>query len=199
MSKKLRKEPIFIAPDIFGWIDEQYNPHIFDDVNKVELNAYNAFDKITIYERQVKEWFLNPAIKLLKYNNRNKGFIVLMICLSYIEGVEQFKVGSSSDGRSKLFFRNSMNRIYPNMFNDNQLNNFYSQARCGLFHNGMVQGKIVINNSFERSIEFLDYTDIKISPSKFLKDIILDFENYIAELKNNEISRNNFSNMYSNI
>ncbi len=198
MSKKLRKEPINIAPDIVGWLDENYEPHVIDNRSGRYLDPRNISHKIDIYERQVKDWFLNPAINLSKYKNKNKGFIVLMICLSYLEGIEQYRQGQNSNGSSRRFFISAMERLYPNIFTENQLGDFYAQARCGLFHNGMVRGKIIINNGFQRSVEFIG-GDIKVSPSKFLKDIAEDFENYLHELRTNEQSRNTFDGMYSNI
>jgi hypothetical protein len=198
MSKKLRKEPINIASDIVGWLDENNNPHVFDERSGRRLDARNIDHKITIYERQVKDWFLIPATNLTKYKNKNKGFIVLMICLSYLEGIEQYRKGQNSNGQSKFFFVSVMERIYPNKFQNHELEDFYSEARCGLFHNGMVRGRIIINNEFQKSIEFVE-SNIKISPSKFLKDIKEDFENYLQELRTNEESRNTFDKMYSNI
>jgi len=198
MSKKLRKKPIYIAPDIFGWIDDNYTPHVFDEDNNDELDPNNPMDKITIYERQVVGWFLEPAFALANYKNKNKGFIVLMICLSYLEGVEQYRRGQNSNNNSRNFFISSMNRIYPNKYSNNDLRSFYSEARCGLFHNGMVRGRIIINNSFREPIEFLN-NDIKVSPKKFLNDIIKDFEDYIIELRNNRQARDLFDQMYSNI
>lgn len=198
MSKKLRTEPLYIAPEIMGWIDENGNPLVFDERSETELDPRNEIDKILIYERQVKDWFLVPASNLIKHKNKNKGFVVLMICLSYLEGVEQYKRGQTSNGNSRTFFISSMKKLYPNKFSDSQLRTFYSQARCGLFHNGMVQGKIIINNEFSESLIFIG-NDIKVSPSKLLKDIIIDFENYIQLLKTNQIARNLFTEMYSNI
>jgi len=200
MAKRLRSTPIYIAPKIIGFLDNNGNPIVADETNNNQLYPNNIDDKIIIYERQVTEWFLEPAHKLIKYRNRNKGFIVLMICLSYIEGVEQYKRGQGSNGRSRAFFIDSLERIYPNQYNHQNLGDFYSEARCGLFHNGMVAGRIIINNSFADSIVF-DNGDIKISPSKFLRDISNDFRSYINELRdvNNHNSRNNFDNMYSNL
>ena len=198
MSKKLRREPINIAPEIVGWLDENYNPHVFDNRSGRQLDPRNVNHKIEIYERQVKDWFLIPATNLIKYKNQNKGFIVLMICLSYLEGIEQYRRGQNSNGNSRRFFVSAMERLYPNEFQNHQLEDFYSEARCGLFHNGMVRGEIIINNGFQKSIEFVG-SDIKVNPSKFLTDIKIDFENYLQELRTNEQSKNNFSGMYSNI
>ena len=197
MSKKLRTEPIYIAPGIFGWLDNNNTPHVLDEITDEELDPYNIDDKIIIYERQVKEWFLNPATTLS--TQKNKGFIVLMICLSYIEGIEQYRTGLSSNGHSSAFFISSLQRIYPGQFTNDQLRSLYKQARCGLFHNGMVEGKMIINNGFHRSLEFIGNRDIKISPSKFLRDIKNDFEAYLLELNTNQQSRQRFSQMYSNV
>lgn len=198
MSKKLRRDPINIAPEIVGWLDENYNPHVIDNRTGRVLDPRNVNHKIEIYERQVKDWFLIPATNLTKYRNKNKGFIVLMICLSYLEGIEQYRRGQNSNGNSRRFFVSAMERLYPNEFQNHQLEDFYSEARCGLFHNGMVRGKIIINNGFQKSIEF-NGGDIKVSPSKFLNDITDDFERYLQELRTNEQSRNTFDQMYSNV
>jgi len=198
MPKRLGRDPIYIAPGISGYIDMQGNPQVIDETNNTKLNPHDAFDKITIYERQVKGWFLKEGDKLIRYKNQNKGFIVLMICLSYFEGVEEYKTGQSSQNRSRQFFRNSIERIYPEQFSQNQLDELYVEGRCGLFHNGMVRGQIVIRNSFTKSIEF-DNQRIKISPKKLLRDIKNDFENFITFLRQNQNARINFNNLYTNL
>lgn len=197
MSKRLRKEPIYIAPGIFGWLDVNYIPHVLDEVSNENLDPFNIDHKIIIYERQVKEWFLNPAKTLS--TQKNKGFIVLMVCLSYLEGVEQYRQGLSSERQSSAFFVSSLQRIYPNRFTDIQLRSLYKQARCGLFHNGMVQGKVIINNSFRHSLEFISDVDIKISPSKLVRDIENDFNAYLNELRIDQQSRHRFHQLYTNV
>lgn len=198
MPKRLGTDPIYIAPGISGYIDYLGNPQVIDEATNTILNPHDAFDKITIYERQVKGWFLKEADKLIRYRNQNKGFIVLMICLSYFEGVEEYKTGQSSHNRSRHFFRNGIERVYPGRFSENQLDKLYGEGRCGLFHNGMVRGQIVIKNSFPNSLEF-DNQRIKISPTKLLRDIKNDFDNFITLLRQDQNARNNFSNLYTNL
>lgn len=197
MSKKLRRDqPILIAPDITGWLDKNDGtPMAFDDRTHQPLNPVNIHDKITIYERQVNDWFLNPATNLAKHKNKEKGFIVLMICLSYLEGVEQLRKGRNSRGNSEVFFIDALHRLYPNKFQDHQLSSFYSDARCGLFHDGMVRGNILISNAFLESLE-MDGSDIKVNPKKLLEDIKLDFQNYIHELKTSQSIRLSFDSLY---
>ena len=200
MAKKLRENPIYIAPDILGKIDEMGFPEVIDERNNDrQLDPNTIEHKIIIYERQVMDWFLNPATNLIRYRNKNKGFIVLMICLSYFEGVEQYRIGqTSNNGRSAQFFIAAVNRLYPLHFQEHQLRSLYHEARCGLFHNGMVNGRIIINNEFEHSLQFQD-EDIMVNPKLLLTDIKNDFQNYLTELRNNEQLRNNFNRMYSNV
>lgn len=198
MPKRIREEPIYIAPGILGSIqDGDY--FVFDEQNAEELNPENVFDKIKIYERQVKGWFLEPALKMVRYKPKNKGFIVLMTCLSYIEGVEQYKEGVESNGASKRTFRNGLRRLYPHFTIDRQIDNLYGQGRCGLFHDGMVRGQIIIDNTFPDSIKFENNNDIKINPKKFLNDITNDFNNYIETLRVDIVERDKFDRMFTNL
>lgn len=200
MAKRIRRDfPIYIAPDITGFYDSMGIAHAWDEKTGNALDPNNIDDKIYIYESQVKRWFLNKATSLAK--GKNNGFLVLMICFSYIEGVEQYIQGSRSNKRSKEFFRDSMNRIYPGKFLDSDLDVLYSEARCGLFHNGMVRGKILINLEYEDPISIPNADTIMINPNKFLNNIKRDFDNYIAILKKsiNCEQRRNFNDMFSNV
>ena len=199
MAKRVRRDyPIYIAPDILGYYENNM-PNALDERKSKQLNPDNVDDKIYIYERQVNEWFLNRASRLVK--GKYNGFIVLMVCLSYLEGVEQYRQGIRSNGCSKEFFRESINKIYLNCFSENELNELYSEARCGLFHNGMVSGKIVIDNTFRNAIEFPNTDTININPKKLLLDIKHDFKYYILELRdsNNIDTRDKFNRMFSNV
>lgn len=196
MPKQIREnEDIYIAPDILGVCRQGQYLAIDERNGNIELNPYDIENKILFYERQVQDWFLNRATRLV--NGDYNGFIVLMICMSYLEGVEQHRQGRSSNGNSNLTFRQSLNRMYPNQFDDDNLRRLYEQSRVGLFHDGMVRGDIIIDNSFASSIAFTDQ-DIRISPAKLLTDIKTDFRNYINSLKepNNTVLRNNFNEMF---
>ena len=88
MAKKLRQgQRILIAPGIEGWIDGDGNPRIQDirkDSFGEDLDPRSIETKILIYERQVKEWFLIPALHLSC--QKDGGFLSLMAGCSYIEG-----------------------------------------------------------------------------------------------------------------
>ena len=199
MPKQLRDYPIYIAPQIRGHKDRNGQPTVFDERTNRNLDPNNIDDKIVIYERQVKDWFLNRASKLV--NGNKNGFIVLMISISYIEGVQQYMNGQTSHNNSARFFREGIRRIFQLNEQDHVLNDFYAQVRCGLFHSGMTQNKVIISREYEQVIDFSEYNTIKINPKLFLRAIRLDFNRYVSVLKNtdNNEERDRFSQMFSNM
>ena len=62
------------------------------EIDKIFEN--NTETKISIYEDRVKGWFLNFARELTK--EKNSEFVVLMICVNYLEGNQQFREGRTS-------------------------------------------------------------------------------------------------------
>lgn len=194
MTKKLRNEPLNIALYISGTNETR---DVFDSLTGYTLNLDNIDDKIKIYERQVKYWFLNIASEI--ESQENTCFVVLMICLSYIEGVEKYRRGMISDNGSRIFFRESIKRIF-NFGNDmdNKIDELYKEARCELFHIGMTGNSIVLSSEFDEAITFVNEDTIKINSTVFLNKIIEDFDNYICELNNNDNLelRENFDRMY---
>jgi len=200
MAKQLRNYPIYIAPNIIGYYDNNGQAIVIDERSNRNLNPNYIEDKIIIYERQVKEWFLNRASELLQ--GENNGFIILMIAISYIEGVEQYRQGNHSRGNSRNYFTNGLRRIFNlQIINNDELNALYSQVRCGLFHTGMTQSKVVISQEYMQPIDFQEPNTIKINPEIFLNIIRLDFNDYINDLKllANVTLRDNFNNMFSNL
>lgn len=197
MAKRLRKYPIYLAPKIVGLIKPNGFQEVFDEKNEEYLNTNAIDDKIKIYERQVKEWFLNRASRLLK--GGDNGFIVLMICISYIEGVQQYIDGRSSNGNSGAVFTQGLNRIFSLNVENSKLNDFYRQVRCGLFHNGMSGNQVIISYSYPQPIDFSENNTIKINPKILLNEIRKDFSSYIATLKEqtNVTEREKFNRMFS--
>jgi len=195
MPKQIIDSEIYIAPKILG-VNKDNQYFVTDEETDRELDIDNLDDKIFIYERQVKGWFLDRANDLLN-SNENK-FIILMICLSYFEGVQQYRDGRFSNNESKIIFVKSMIRIFPNLI-DTNLEELYSDARCGLFHSGMIKEKTILRNDYTEAIDFSDTQRIKINPRKLLEEIKNDFEKYLIELRdpNNEELRNNFDKLYT--
>jgi len=195
MPKQITDSEIYIAPKILGVIKE--NKYIVtDEESNSELDIDNIDDKIFIYERQVKAWFLDRAKELL--NSDDNQFIILMICVTYFEGVQQYIDGKNSNKASKIFFVRSVKRIFPSLI-DKDLEDLYSDARCGLFHSGMVKKKTILSNDFPEAIDFSVTDRIKVNPRKLLEEIIIDFDKYLIDLRdsNNVDLRKNFNFLYT--
>lgn len=198
MPKRLREYPLYIAPGISGVLKQDGSTEVCDEIDGEEINPNCIEDKIKIYERQVKGWFLGVAKSLTEQDDTN--FVVLMVCLAYVEGVEQYRRGQSSNGNSRVWFREGIKRIF-NLENvsNSKIDKLYGQGRCGLFHVGMSGGDIVLSSRFNEAINFTDLSTITINTDIFLNTLIEDFTTYIIDLKdqNNQTLRDCFDRMYT--
>ena len=152
--------------------------------------------KILIYEDRVKNWFFIYGENLQE--DLNSGFVVLQIAITQIEGIQQYKIGNSSDGNSCEIFKRGIKEIFSldHSYND-LIVEFYKQCRCGLFHDGMTRENVLIKNSFNNALEF-NGSKIMISPNKFFNKILDYFNKYLNDLKdrNNLQLRSNFNNIF---
>lgn len=202
MPKQIQVDhEIYIAPGILGLYEDGVPIAIDQRNDESRLDPNNVDDKITIYEREVTGWFLEPALKLLAEDSFQNAFIALMVCMSYLEGVEQYKTGVGSNRRSKDCFVESLERLYPEQFQKRDLEKLYSKSRCGLFHNGMVKGGVTFSSKYDDAISFENNAEtIKINPRLLLQRVCKDFSTYISELRSEEqpeVIRDNFNRMFS--
>ncbi len=223
MAKSIRpgEAPICLAPFIVGY---ERNGMYFAQDHKINTSNPESIDlsdingKILVYERSVKEWFLEPAKKLIRIDSKSTPigiwvdgnyqiltnspfiFITLMICISYYEGVQQYMEGKTSENKSCKTFCKSINRIYNNIFRESDLKRIYRDSRCGLFHSGMVKGDILANYDLEDAIQFTTER-VYLNPKLMLTHIIRDFNDYIELLRDpiNETTRENFDRMFTNL
>lgn len=208
MSKKIVSDQrIYVAPGMIGDISEGI-PRVIDEFNGSRLlDPKRLSHKILIYEREVTGWFINPAKELLKSDSFSNGFIILMVCMAYFEGVEQYRQGSTSTARSREIFTNALDRVYNGKFTTPQIESLYNKCRCGLFHNGMVKNGILFNSTYPDSIEFTeDNSRINVNQAILLNDVERDFTSFISCLMQGETSsncalsdelRNNFDQMFN--
>ncbi|MDO8270457.1 MAG: hypothetical protein Q7U82_00860 [Gammaproteobacteria bacterium] len=198
MSKRILADgSIYVAPRMLGYYDHG-SPRILDEDTSEILDPNDFQTKLRIYEREVKEWFLKPAKNILELSSFNNSFVVIMICMSYIEGVEQYICGKSSRNNSRVFFFNSIKRLFQNQFSDVEMQSLYSKTRCGLFHNGMVKGGVLFNNTdLSAALEIYESgEDIRINPRLLLGVIENDFEEYLVKLKSTIENSNKINNIY---
>ena len=203
MVKKLREgQEILLAPDIFGRLDN--GKSVVSDVRNCparSLDISSIDDKIIIYERQVKEWFLLPGQKIS--SDQDNHFLVLMVICSYVEGFIQNYRGEVSTGKtSKPMFVEGFKLIFDDEASKKNIESFYKHARCGLFHDGMTRGKILlysdIDDLISQPFDFSDPDVIRVYPGIAIRIIDRHFESYLNDLKNPEKTelRNNFNTIF---
>lgn len=199
MAKQVQPgEDIHIAPGITGKRDDSGRLVISVDSSGEPLYPEdNIKHKIKIFERQVNGWFLERASTLLE--EEDNGFVILMISTAYVEGVEQYRRGESSKNNSKEFFIEGVERIFHVDCNNPHGPDFYSELRCGLFHNGMTGPMIRISSTYAKPIDLSEGNIIKINQNLFLEKVMDDFNNYLTDLRNddNKLLIDKFNKMYS--
>ena len=167
-------------------------------------------DKIDVFEDQVNGWVLNHAKILTSEQNpyrRHCGIAVLMIVGSYFESLGAFLRGESSERRSRQFFAIGLQNVFPDIlkaageektadpekvFSD-FAGTFYAELRCGLFHEAMIRGRIVIAPASELAgtIGLATVIDthahkiatIVIDPERFLAHVANHFAEYVQNLR----------------
>jgi hypothetical protein len=164
------------------------DPSVYDELNKTHLNPQDIDDKILIYERQVKGWFIKPAERLLDMlGEADSAFLILSVCLSCLEGIQQYIEGKSSTRKSKKFFTRSFQRVYATAgLDDRAVRDVYDEARCGLFHDGMTRSRIVYNLNQNVSFRKTDNGSqemYEFSPRLCLEGMKADFNSFIKELQ----------------
>jgi hypothetical protein len=172
--------------------------HYRDDHIKID----NIETAITIYEDQVRGWFLDHATNLEKSSD-HVGLVTLLIVLSYIEGHAIFYRGEDSKKNSKKFFRESFIAVFglsDNRVRDAAVDHLYQQMRCGLFHTGMTRERVRISNAYPLPVKvILNSTDsnwlmIEVNPRKMLEAVENHLSHYLMRLRDpqNTVLRDNF-------
>ncbi|MCK4552981.1 hypothetical protein KAT80_02150 [Candidatus Pacearchaeota archaeon] len=189
-----------ISPNFF--LDPELSTNIMKE--EVVVNKYNndLNTKIAVYQDRVNGWFLDIA-ELLK-DEFHSGFVILMICMSQLEGIEQFRRGKKTNfSESKEVIKDSLRRIFtiPSQ-HEKALEILVNDVRHGLFHDGMVRKKILINSDLANAILLgVDGESILINPHLFLTALKIDFDKYITHLTDsvNVDLRKNFETLWDEI
>ena len=204
-TKVIAVSPIAVSPKYYisGTLPNKI--FTFEQKSNGTANIEKVIDydfdaKILVYEDRVRGWFLDFARKLSK--EKHSGFILLMICVSYLEGNQQFREGKESRQReSGEMIKRAMQRMMkiPKEY-EKVLDLFISEVRCGLFHDGMTRKHILLKDNISHPLMIDEDKEIVIiSPSKLLELIDIDLELYIKELRNpsNRELRNNFERFWN--
>lgn len=174
----------------FKFFDKQ--PELaWDNKNRRWLERSAVETKVAIYEDRVRGWFLDCAARLQA--DHNAGFVVLMVAVSYLEGNEQYRRGSTSKRKSEAYFVAALLRVCPQL-DEKQAARFYKDVRCGLFHDGMTKRGIGIENRLPQALQVDEAGRLLVSPNKLLDAVVSDFASYVDQLldASNQKLRENF-------
>ncbi len=178
--------------------------HISRHYRDDHIKTDNIETAISIYEDQVRGWFLDQA-RILDKASDHAGFVTLLVVLSYIEGHAIFYKGEDSKNRSKEFFRNAFKKIFylsgdDSQVRDDAVDELYDQMRNGLFHTGITRGKVRLSYAYSTPV----YLKIDLATQKCVKieinprlmvDVIEDhFSHYLMRLRDGDetVLRENF-------
>jgi hypothetical protein len=180
----------------------------------------NLEDKITIYERRIRGWFLDVAARLNQLKTPDVDFVILLILMSFFEGHAMYLEGDTNTkphGKSMQFFTKGFVTVvksdvqFDSSISEEQKASLlesvakmiYSEARCGLFHDGMIRHGITLyrgekgqeTQALEVHID-KDRISISFNAPKLLKIVDRYVQNYVARLRDpdsaNDDLRTNF-------
>jgi hypothetical protein len=174
-----------------------------------KLKTGSLDDLIDVFEDRLRYWLLAPAKALLGV--RFGELAALSLLLGYFEPSAIYRKGEDSRGLSKSFFRAGLIEVFIRRagLSESLLGRIadmlYEEARCGLFHEGMLREHIFFGNApgelmvtFPRVGGKIDETgpikSVLIDPQKFYIVVERDVTEYLKSLRDpsNAELRDNF-------
>lgn len=196
-------EDYYLCEGIYLKANNELNKKELIDENNSDksLEITNIDDKITIFEREVKEWIIHPMWTLLrddliidennnaidlKYKPFKNAIFILFGIFSYLEKMQRYHDKTKKDEKideSADILSQGTERIFPNLIYID-IRNILKETRNQMMHTGMIGDGVLLNYAYEEEIKYIQETkEVKINPYKILKAIEKDFEDYIQKLK----------------
>ena len=199
------------------FISPKYNAENFSQPPSVD-------DKITIFADRTMGWKLDIADQLINGRKRNdgaeerspiphSGYATIDIVFSYFEMIAKYEDGFAQIGQSEKYFKSGVYSVFPNLKQhqvpvkipgvqgkvisviDYVLDLLYKGVRCGLYHSGITNGRIVITGDISEPMALdLQNMVLIINPHRLIPTLIVHFTSYISRLRdpNNQELRKNF-------
>lgn len=167
-------------------------------------------DKINIFLDRTYGWQLDIADQCINGRKgpgesaippiNHAGFAVLHIVLSFFEMIAKYHDGFVTNGKSEHYFKLGVYYVFPQLRTesskivDSLLNALYFGARCGLYHGGMTDHRIVITGETGFPMVFDHrYSRLKINPHLLvpaLKAHLAEFGALLQNPDNIQLRRN---------
>ena len=173
-------------------------------------------NKIEIFLDRTIGWQLNIADKIINGERDNQGnvissgiphsgFAVLHIVLSYFEMIAKYQDGFAQNGQSGQYFREGVLSVFPQLQNhpqnilDGVLDTIYRGVRCGLYHSGMTDPRVVLTGDIDVAMVFdAQNQRLIINPHLLVPALSTHLRAYGNQLRNpaNTQLRNNFEQRF---
>lgn len=141
-------------------------------------------EELEIFRARVEGWQLDLA-DLLLVHVKHSGYAVLTLLLSYPEMIQQFIINHTSDGDSKGYFRNGFRAVFSTsapLLVDDDIDDFYRLARCGLFHSGGTKRGVVLDDKAATALVLAPGDSFRVNLAAFSKDIRSHFNSFCARV-----------------
>ncbi len=172
-------------------------------------------EKITIFLDRTYGWQLDIADQCINGKKgvtgesvtpiQHSGFAVLHIVLSYFEMVAKYQDGFMTNGKSEYYFKQGVYSVFPQLKTgssrivDSLLDTLYFGARCGLYHGGMTDQRVIITSETAFPMVFdLAELRLKINPHFLVPALKTHLEDYGKQLQDphNSGLRRNFEKRF---
>lgn len=152
-------------------------------------------DKITIFWDRTLGWQLELANRIINGQADaepipHSGYAVLQIVLSYFEMIAKFQDGYTERGRSGQYFKQGVYNVFPELqqvpeeIAERLLDVLYSGGRCGLYHAGMTDSRILLSGERQAALAFDERNNrLCINPHQLVPALVAHFQRYIDALK----------------
>jgi hypothetical protein len=203
------------------WISPSYQDTAFPIPHSIDT-------KITLFEDRVLGWKLNIADQIIngqKGSNgkdeilpiKHAGYAVLDIVFSYFEMRAKYEDGFSENGRSKEYFKAGVYSVFPvlrqvsptsivpgiqgNVIDmvEVVLDLMYEGIRCGLYHSGITNGKIMLTGDIQAPMAFhVENQGLIVNPHLLVPRLKSNLAEYVSRLRdiNNHELRKKFETRY---
>ena len=203
------------------WISPTYQDSDFPVPHSIDT-------KITLFEDRALGWKLNIAEQIINGKKKadgseerppiqHSGFAVLDIVFSYFEMIAKYENGFTRLGKSERYFKLGVYSVFPEINQipmpahtlapvgnvisivDHVLDLMYSGIRCGLYHSGITNGRIMLTGEIQTPMAFdLQNQILIVNPHLLVPKLIAHLDEYLSHLKdgNNIDLRARFESRY---
>ncbi len=148
-------------------------------------------DKIEVFIARVEGWQLGVAKEMVEKGVSHRGFALLHVVTSYFEMIAKYQAGYVGSSKSEEYFVAGVRDVFPVLANwpqqfvSNVLDALYGGVRCGLYHAGMVKGKVALSGDLPAPMVYhVGENTVWIDPDKLVDALLAHFAEYADKLRN---------------